>query len=313
MIRTEKLYLKPNTANEAVNAALQHIESFRYIAGGTDAIVNKFQGNDFFDCIIDISQIRDLKDIKTDIDYLKIGALNTLDDLQKNEIIRSKFQAFAESLNAVASPVIRKSATIGGNLLCENRCSFYNQTEWWRESVGYCLKCDGDICIATGGKKNCFSKFVSDTAVALISLNAEIEFFDEDGEKTLPLNSIYTGDGVTPRNFKNTSLIKSVNLKINQNFKSVFYKLRQRESLEFSSLSTAVSIDENGIIRIVLGAVDPMPILVEGKIGDDINELINKAVKKARIVENDVYSRQYRKEMISVFLKRSFNKLGEKI
>ncbi|PIZ05633.1 MAG: 4-hydroxybenzoyl-CoA reductase subunit beta, partial [Flavobacteriales bacterium CG_4_10_14_0_8_um_filter_32_5] len=46
---------------------------------------------------------------------------------------------------SVGSPLIRKTATIGGNVLCENRCLYYNQSEWWRESIGYCLKCDGDI------------------------------------------------------------------------------------------------------------------------------------------------------------------------
>lgn len=310
MIKAEKLYLKPKSVIEAVKAANEYSQSFRYIAGGTDAIVNKFQGNDFFDCIIDISKLEELKGIKTEGDFIKIGSLTTLDDLQKNEIIAKKFNVLAEAARAVASPVIRKSATIGGNLLCENRCSFYNQTEWWRESVGYCLKCEGDICIATGGSRNCFSKFVSDAAVALISLSAEIEFTDEDGDKTLPLEAIYTGDGVNPRNFKNTSIIRTVNIKLNQDFKSVFNKLRQRESLEFSSLSTAVTVNNSGKIRIVLGAVDPMPIVVEGTTNDEKTELIKQAVKKARIVENDVYSRQYRKEMISVFLNRSFNKIG---
>ena len=310
MIKTEKLYLIPKSIEEAIMLAGKHSQSFRYIAGGTDAIVNKFQGNDYFDCIIDISSLKELNEIKTENGFLKIGALTTLDNLQKNKLINDEFNVLIEAANAVASPVIRKSATLGGNLLCENRCSFYNQTEWWRESVGYCLKCEGDICIATGGKKNCFSKFVSDTAIALISMNAEIEFTDEEGNKKLPLEAIYTGDGVNPRDFKKTSIIRSVNLPLSQNFKSFFYKLRQRESLEFSSLSTSVSISNKGKIRIVLGAVDPMPILIEGSIEDNIEDLTKQAVKRARIVENDVYSRQYRKEMISVFLNRSFKKLG---
>lgn len=310
MIKEEKLYLKAKSAKEAVSLALQYKDSFRYIAGGTDAIVNKFQGNDFFDCIIDISEIEELKEIKTENGFLKIGALTTLNNLQKNKIINEEFYGLIEAANTVASPVIRKSATLGGNLLCENRCSFYNQTEWWRESVGYCLKCEGDICIATGGKKNCFSKFVSDTAVALISLNAQIEILTDEGEKTIKLEDIYTGDGVNPRNFDKTSIIRSIKLQLNQNFKTVFYKLRQRESLEFSSLSTAVTVNNSGKLKIVLGAIDPMPVIVEASTIDNSEELIKQAVKKARIVENDVYSRQYRKEMISVFLKRSFNKLG---
>ncbi|MCC6721971.1 MAG: FAD binding domain-containing protein [Bacteroidia bacterium] len=310
MLVSEKKYIIPKSISEAINIALEHKDCFKYIAGGTDAIVNKFQGNDFFDYIIDISGLKELSEIKTENGFLKIGSLTTLDNLQKNHIIKNEFNVLIEAANAVASPVIRKSATLGGNILCENRCSFYNQTEWWRESVGYCLKCEGDICIATGGKKNCFSKFVSDTAVALISMNAEIEYTDEDGNKKSLLESIYTGDGVNPREFKKTSIVRSINLPLNQNFKSVFYKLRQRESLEFSSLSTAVTVNNSGKIRIVLGAVDPMPVCVKGKVEDNIEDLIKQSVKKSRIVENDVYSRKYRKDMISVFLNKSFKKLG---
>lgn len=305
MIR-EKLYLKPKTLDEALISASEQETSFSFIAGGTDVLVNKFQGNDATDCIIDITGIEELRQITKSENYLSIGSLVKLDELQKHPKICEEFQVLIEAAKAVASPMIRKTATLGGNLLCENRCSYYNQSEWWREAVGYCLKCDGDICIATGGRKNCFSKFVSDTAVALISMNATIEVVDKDGSKTIPLEDIYTGDGVNPRRFNKLSLIKSINLPLHENFKSVFKKLRQRETLEFSSLTTVVTINKNGRIRIVLGGVDPKPVIIEGTTNDNKDELIKLAIKKARIVDNDIYSREYRKEMIGVFLKQSF-------
>ncbi len=307
----EKLYLKAESLEQAIYEANGHPDSFRYIAGGTDVIVNKFQGNDESTYLIDISGIKELKNVVTAENHIEIGSLVTLDDLQKHKIIADNFPILLEAAHSVASPMIRKTATLGGNLLCENRCSFYNQTEWWREAVGYCLKCEGDICIATGGKKNCFSKFVADTAVALISLNASIEIFENNTTSIIPLESIYTGDGVSPRNFNKTSIIKSIHIPTNNGYKGVYKKLRQRESLEFSSLTTSVTIDKLGEIRIALGGVDPKPILIVGTIKDDLQSLITKAVKKARIVDNDVYSREYRKEMISVYLNRSFKELGK--
>ncbi len=308
----EKKYIKAKSLENALELAFEHKQDFKFIAGGTDVLVNKFQGNENTDCLIDLSGIAELKTISKDEHYLKIGALVTLNELQHHPDICSEFEVIAEAAKFVASPMIRRTATLGGNLLCENRCSFYNQSEWWREAVGYCLKCEGDICIATGGKKNCFSKFVSDMAVVLISMDATIDMADINGSYTTKLEDIYTGNGVAPRKLDKLALIKSVNLPLNQGFKSVYKKLRQRESMEFSSLSTAVSVNNNGKIKIVLGGVDPKPVVIEGTIKDNSEELIKQAVKKSRIVDNDVFSREYRKEMIGVFLIKSFNILLDK-
>lgn len=309
MIVQEKKYLKPGSVEEAIGYAIENKNGFRYLAGGTDAIVNKFQGNDRAECLIDITAIDELKSVSKENGYLKIGSLVKLDDLKKHSDIEREFPALLEAAHAVASPMLRKTATLGGNILCENRCVFYNQSEWWREAVGYCLKCEGDVCIATGGKKNCFSKFVSDTAPVLIAMNARLEMSDTEGTSLFPIEKIYTGDGLNPRNISKTAMIRSVNLPLDRNYKCIFKKLRPREAVDFTSLTTAVSIDKEGKIRIVLGGVDPRPVVIEGTTSDSISELIKQAVKKARIVDNDFYSRAYRKEMIPVFLERSFEEL----
>lgn len=316
---TEKKYVRPSSVEEAIFFAKDHEDSFRYLAGGTDILVNKFQGNDETACLIDITGIESLRSVSKGDTHLKIGSLVKLDELKKYADIKNKFPALLEAAHAVASPVLRKTATLGGNILCENRCVFYNQSAWWREAVGYCLKCDlpagkagGNICIATGGKKNCFSKFVSDTAPVLIAMNALIEITDSMGSSEIPLENIYTGDGLTPRNISESGIIRSVLLPLDRQFNCVFKKLRPREAVDFSSLTTAVSVDKQGKIRIVLGGVDPKPVVVDGTEKEDIPALIKQAVKKARIVDNDYYSRTYRKEMIPVFLERSFEELRSK-
>ena len=240
---------------------------------------------------------------------LKIGSLVKLDDLKKHPEIAEKFPALVEAAHNIATPVIRKSATLGGNILCENRCSFYNQSDWWREAIGYCLKCNGDICIATGHTKACFSRFVSDTAPVLIAYDAQIEILDINGLQTMLLEDIYTGDGMKPLKLSNTSIIKSIILPAHQTYQCVFKKLRPREGVDFTSLSSAVSLKPNGYIKIVLGGLDPMPVVISGNASDSPEDLISKALKKARVIDNDVYTRKYRREMVRVYLRRSFEEL----
>lgn len=306
---TEKLYLRPETAEEAINLAHKYEADFCFIAGGTDVIVNKFQGNDSSSCLIDINGIKELKQVTNDGQSLRIGAALSLDSLKTFAEIENGFPLLIEAAYAIASPVIRKTATIGGNLLCENRCIFYNQSEWWREAVGHCLKCNGDVCIATGGKKNCFSKFVSDMAIALISLDATLEVTEYGGNYMIPLEDIYTGDGVNSKKINKTALIKAIHIPLNKGHRSIFKKLRQRESMEFSSLTSVVTVNDAGKIKIVLGGIDPKPVIIEGTVKDNQQTLIAQVVKKARIVDNDVFSREYRKAMIKVFLNRSFKEL----
>ncbi len=305
----EQRYYKAKSTEDAIAMATKQNGDFRFLAGGTDVIVNKFQGNDVKKCLIDISGISELRQITSDKNMLRIGSLVKLDDLKKNVSVNENFAALLLAAHSAATPVLRKSATIGGNILCENRCIFYNQSEWWREAVGYCLKCDGDICIATGGTKACFSKFVSDTAPVLICYDAKVEIEDVDGRHVLKLEDIYTGDGLNPRKLSATAVIVSILLPLDKKYKCSFQKLRPRESADFTSLTTAVSVDEGGRVKIAVGGVDPKPIVVEGESIQQKDELIKYISKKSRIVDNDYYSRPYRKEMITVFLERCFEGL----
>lgn len=309
MIATEITFVRPKTIVEAIDFAKKNPSTAKFIAGGTDVMVNKFQGNEEHNFLIDITLLDELKGISKDENNLYIGALTTLDDLKKSKDINDEFAVLIEAAHSVATPLIRKTATIGGNLLCENRCLFYNQSEFWRDAVGYCLKCDGTVCIATGGTKACFSEFVSDTAPALISMGATIKLIDANGERIVPLQSIYTGEGVNPRNIGNDTILKEIILPRNQNFKCDFNKLRLRESLEFTSLTCVVSIDKNKKIRITLAGVDPKPVCIETNLDEDKDVLLKRILKESRAIDNDMFSRNYRREIIKVYITNSYKKL----
>ncbi len=305
----EKKYLQPHSLREALAMTVGLENDFRYIAGGTDVMVNRFQGNETSSCLIDLSNLNELKQVKRDDEYVSIGSLVRLSDLKNFREIKDEFPVLIEAADAVGSPLIRRTATIGGNILCENRCIFYNQSEWWRDAVGFCLKCEGNICIATGSKKHCYSEFVSDTAPALISMDAMIDIIDKHGERIIKLEDIYTGEGVHPRNLDRSAIIKSILLPVNQEFRSVFNKLRQRESMEFTSLTTVITSNKNGKLKIVLGGVDPKPVVLEADTTGDKEELIRLALKKSRAIDNEMFSRNYRREMIRVFLRKGFDNI----
>ena len=309
MLIKEKIFLQPGTVNEAINIAYEYLGNFKYIAGGTDIFVNKFQGNEISPCLIDITGINELNTVTKSGDYLRIGTLVRLKDLSKHDIIRNEFPALIEAANSVGTPLIRATATIGGNILCENRCFYYNQSDWWREAIGYCLKCEGDICIATGSTKKCYSELVSDTAPVLISMNASVEVADKDGTTLKKLESIYTGDGVDPRNLKRTSVVTAILLPLGRRFRVVFKKLRERSSLDFSSLTSSVSIDISGKIKVVLAGVDPAPVIVEGTIETGTDKFVKDALKKARSIDNEMLSRTYRRDMIKVYIEKSLHEI----
>jgi CO/xanthine dehydrogenase FAD-binding subunit len=115
---------------------------------------------------------------------------------------------------------------------------------------------------------------------------------------------------VNPRNLEPNTIVLAILLPLNREFKTVFKKLRQRKSLEFTSLTSAVTIDKSGRLKIALSGVDPKAVVVQGFIDDDKELLIKKAIKGARAIDNDMYSRKYRREMIKVFLNQSFEALS---
>lgn len=309
MIKAEKIYLQPKTISEALEHASRHINDFKYVAGGTDVWANDFQGNNISDCLIDITNIDELSHVQQVGDYLKIGALVKLSELSNYSSIKKDFPIIIEASDSVGTPLIRNSATIGGNLLCENRCIYFNQSQWWRQSVGYCLKCSGDICIVTGTDKACYSEFVSDTAPALISLDARLEINDSNQEKIIKLEEIYTGNGVKPINLAQKAIVKSILIPLNRGFRSVFKKIRRRESLEFTSLTAAVSVDKNNNVKIAMSGVDPKPVIVTGNTHSRKSDLIKNALSKSRSVDNEMLSRKYRRDMIKVILSESLNSL----
>ncbi len=109
-----------------------------------------------------------------------------------------------------------------------------------------------------------------------------------------------------------TALLKKILIPVNYELSCIFNILRPRDNMDFTSLTTAVSI-HNKTLKIALGGVIPKSIVVKTSIHEDKESVIKFALKQCRTVDNDVYSRLYRRKMIEVFLNQSFEELLLKV
>ena len=163
---------KPGTVKEAIAARLRDPGS-RYIAGGTDLVVNMRRGIASPDLLIDLSGIDELTEITTNGGGVRIGSGVTLAALARDTAIAGRYRALTQAAAAIAGPGHRVMATVGGNLCLDTRCIYYNQSEWWRSANAYCLKNRGDICHVAPQGQRCHAAFSGDLAPALLVYGAD--------------------------------------------------------------------------------------------------------------------------------------------
>jgi len=291
----------------------------RIVAGGTDLIPSLRQRLFEPKYVLDIRHIAELRGIREGNSEIEIGALTTLSAMERSDFLRHHYPVLTEAAATVASPVLRNMGTIGGNICLDTRCLWYNQSLTWRQSCGFCIKKDGDLChVAPGGKK-CWAAFSGDTPPALLCLNAEIEIIGATGRRRLPLRDFYTGIGDTYRKLEPNELLTRVFLpRTSADFRGVYRKLRIRGSIDYPLAGVAIALRKsNGHVadaRVAITAVNPAPTVVkgagqvmEGKIVDEaLAETVGDlAARTAKPLTTSALTPEYRREMIRVFTKRA--------
>src|SRR5215467_833924 len=139
--------------------------------------------------VIDLSGVQELKGVRSTPDGIEIGAMTTLTDVANHPLIQQNYRVLAEAAEAVASPQIRNQATIGGNVSQDARC-------WYYRAGWPCYRAGGNICYAdtpTGrnrehailGADRCVAVNPSDSAPALIALDAKFVLRTPQGEKVI--------------------------------------------------------------------------------------------------------------------------------
>ena len=124
---------RPETVEDAVN--LRNADKrARYLAGGTDMVVNVRRGIEQPTALIDLGAVEGMTGIEEHAGGWRVGASITLETLGKHAEIARAYPAVSQAARAVAGPTHRGYGTVGGNLCLDTRCLYYNQSEWWRRS-----------------------------------------------------------------------------------------------------------------------------------------------------------------------------------
>lgn len=243
--------------------------------------------------VINLKSVQGLRNIEIK-NGAKLGALVTLDVLQKHNEIRSAYRAIAQAAEVVASPQIRNVGTIGGNLCQRPRCWYFRDPEL------KCLKRGGQACLAVAGNNTyhaifggapCHIVHPSDLAPAIIAFDATIvtnqrriraeQFFVLPSQDISHENVLKNDEIVTEIEIPNTWA----------NSKSSYFKAKERPSFDWALASCAVTLKMNGSnvsdARIVLGGVAPIPWrskeAEEAIKGKTVNETTAKAAGKAAV------------------------------
>lgn len=256
---------RPHDVEAAVAASRAHAGS-RFLAGGTDLIVNMRRGLGATRLLIDLSGIEELTGVSTGTGGVRIGAGVTLAALADEPCLR-RYRAVVEAARAVAAPGHRVLGTVGGNLCLDTRCIYYNQSEWWRGANGFCLKHGGEVCHVAPQGARCHAAFSGDLAPALMVLGAQIEIAGPDGRRRMALDRLYLEDGKAHLALAPGELIVAAHLppKVPP---STYEKLRVRGAIDFPLAGVAVSLAQaNGAVdtlRVALTGTNARPFLLEG-------------------------------------------------
>ncbi len=314
---------RPTSVEEAIGIATD-IEGARYLAGGSDLIVNVRRGIEEPTALIDLTAIAALQGTGESDDGVSIGAGTTLAALAADARIRDRYPAVAEAAAAVAGPTHQVYSTLGGNLCLDTRCIYYNQSEWWRSSNDYCLKHRGEICHVAPGGKHCFAAFSGDVAPALLVHDAEIEITGPDGARRQPLTELYSADGLDHLTLGPGELLTTVHLaKPKGSPRSAYAKARIRGSIDFPLAGAAVLlVVADGVIRdikVALTAAGPAPVLVAGTealVGKALDETTLEALREltrrqARPMQTTTVSPWYRRRVVAALAVKLARRLAE--
>jgi xanthine dehydrogenase YagS FAD-binding subunit len=233
------------------------------IAGGTD-LIGRLKDNvlaTYPTALINIKSIPGLDYIKEEAGVLKIGATTRLADIAANPVVNQKYTALAQAASRVATPHVRDMGTLGGNLAQLHRCWYFRKPE----NRFPCVRKGGTTCFAMMGDNRyhsifgivnkCLAVNISDTAPALIALNAKVV----TTSRTLEAENLF--DVQNPGNtvLAAGEIIKEIQIPAPPaGAKSAFLKFAIRKSIDFPIVNCAVLVG-GGASRIALNAVAPKP------------------------------------------------------
>jgi 4-hydroxybenzoyl-CoA reductase subunit beta len=305
---------QPRSAKDAVAVHRAHPGS-RFIAGGTDLLVNMRYGLSTAEVLIDVSGIDEMAKIEFTETGARIGAGVTIAALARDPTIAAQYQALAQAAEAVAGPGHRALATVGGNLCLDTRCIYYNQSEWWRRANGFCLKKDGEVCHVAPQGERCHAAFTGDLAPVLLALGAEVEVEGLESRRRMPLDQLYAEDGRAHLRLAADELVVAVRLSAPAP-PSIYCKVRVRAAIDYPLAGVAVALSAAcgavTSLRIALTGTNSRPFVLAGtdaivgrpldeKALQEIDRLVQKQVHPMRTT---IASAHYRRLAVGALARR---------
>ena len=261
-------YLRARSLDEALRYLSQ--EGARAHAGGTDLLGCLRERIFEVTTVVSIAGLKELRGIAaTPSGGLRIGSLTTIAEIARHPVIQSKYRALSMAANEVASPQLRNQGTIGGNLCQKPRC-------WYYRGEFHCLRKGGDQCYAVEGEnayhcilggENCFIVHPSDTAPALVALQASFSIAGPNGRRTVAVEDFHMSpadDYTRETVLEPAEIVTEIVLPPPApGLQSSYRKVRARRSWDFALAGVALAVVFNGNraddCRVVLSGAAPVP------------------------------------------------------
>jgi 4-hydroxybenzoyl-CoA reductase subunit beta len=325
MMRLPKFeYRIPQTIAEAVKIMAGTGPTGQFVAGGTDLYPNMKRRQQMPKTVISVMRLDKLNQITgTGSHGVRIGASVTLTDICENTIINHDYPVIAQAARTISTPLLRNMGTIGGNLLLDTRCNYYDQNYEWRKGINFCLKKDGDICWVAPGSSKCWAVQSSDLVPVMVAIGAKLKFASTLGERVVDAAGLYNDDGIEYLRKRPDELLVSIELPSTNGWRASYQKLRRRGAFDFPVLGVAAYVkQERGVVtdaKVVLGGIAPSPVDIKeaaaALIGkplesDQIQAAAEAAYIKARPLDNTDFVYQWRKQMARQFTLRALKELA---
>ena len=335
MMRLPKFdYHTPREIAEAVKIMAASGPGGQFVAGGTDLYPNMKRRQQTPRTVISVMRVPELNQITGNGGRgLKIGASVTLTDICENPVINRDYPVIAHAARTISTPILRNMGTIGGNLLLDTRCNYYDQNYEWRKGINFCLKKDGDVCWVAPGSSKCWAVQSSDLVPVMVAIGAKFLLASTLGERVIDAAGFYNDDGIDYLKKRPDELLVDIQLPSLNGWRASYQKLRRRGAFDFPVLGVAafVQLDEvrtgsgsdrvNLVkdARIVLGGIAPSPLniaeaaaaLIGQPLDDDhMQAAAEAAYTKARPLDNTDFVMNWRKQMTRQYTLRALQELA---
>jgi len=305
---------QPSSIAEAVTLANSFNGDFDFISGGTDLLPNYKMRLNPRKHVISLSGIDELYQISPS----RIGAMARLVEIENHRELKKTLPVIPKTAAQIATPLLRESGTVGGNIMLDTRCYYFNQSLFWRDSKDYCLKADGNVCLVVPQETICYATYSGDLAPVFMTLDASFVLAGPEGAREVSSKKFFTHDGITRHVKLHEEILTHIKIPSDaQNLRANYLKLRVRDSMDFPVLGAAVAVqlEQKTIQRlhIALTGVATTPLefdeMTERLVGDQLTEnliehLSDEIMNQVTPYKNVAFSPQYRKAMIGVYLKR---------